>query len=179
MATFGDSYCGIYCGACSILVHSRTGRSDRFIDCCPKLPEGELACGGCKSDTVYTACRGCPLRNCSVGKGIEHCVDCTDYPCKDYKAWSSASRLLSHIKEAPGSLEAIKRGGTDGWAEAQIKRWSCSDCGTPFSWYAKVCSKCGRSLSAQAHALSGLKKLVCRIVLPLAYKRAKRKISGG
>jgi hypothetical protein len=52
MAGCGDSYCGIYCGACSILNHGETGRGDEFIACCDSVPEKELACGGCKSDAL-------------------------------------------------------------------------------------------------------------------------------
>jgi len=40
-----DSYCGIYCGACSILNHGETGRGDGFIACCSSVPQEELACG--------------------------------------------------------------------------------------------------------------------------------------
>lgn len=51
-----DTYCGIYCGACSIAMLGKTGRADGFADCLGTVPKEDLACGGCKSDRVYAGC---------------------------------------------------------------------------------------------------------------------------
>jgi len=170
-----DTYCGIYCGACSVLMHGETGHVDGFTACLQRVPKEELACNGCKSGTVYAGCRTCDIRDCAVKKGIEHCVDCTDYPCKMYGMWQSASKILPHIREAALSLEVIKHDGVDSWLMAQKKRWSCPDCGAQYSWYAPVCSRCGRGLISEAYKMSGLKKLMCRFILPMVYRKGKRK----
>jgi hypothetical protein len=57
-----DTYCGLYCGACSVAVYGQTGRADNFVGCLWGVPEEELSCGGCKSDNVYAGCRACGLR---------------------------------------------------------------------------------------------------------------------
>jgi hypothetical protein len=170
-----DSYCGIYCGACSVYVHGETGRADGFVACLGSVPKEEIACRGCKSDTVYAGCRICTLRDCAVKKGFAHCVDCSDYPCKMYGKWQIGAKLVPHSLEAPSSLEAIKRDGTASWLAAQQKRWSCSDCGAPFSWYAAKCHQCGRELASQAYELSGWRKLVFRFVFLMAYRKGKAK----
>jgi hypothetical protein len=170
-----DSYCGIYCGACSIAMHSQTGRADGFADCLGSLPKEELAYGGCKSDTLYAVCSACSLRRCAREKNVSHCIDCTDYPCKSYSTWQTVAKFLPHTHEASSSLESIKCDGVDYWLDAQKMRWSCPNCGTPFSWYASACYKCGRNLAFEAHKLSFWKKLLCRVVLPMAYRKGKAK----
>jgi hypothetical protein len=170
-----DAYCGIYCGACSILRHGETGRADGLVACCGSIPKGDLACSGCKSGAVYAGCRTCGLRDCAARKGLAHCVDCADYPCREFRNWQSVARHLPHVREAAASLAAIKSGGVDAWLAAQRARWSCSRCGAAFSWYSATCSECGGSLAAQAYAMSGLRRLLCRWILPMVYRKGKAK----
>lgn len=169
-----DTYCGIYCGACSVLVHGSTGGTDGFHACLGGVPKEELVCGGCKSGTVYAGCRTCAIRDCAVEKGVGHCVECSAYPCKTYSRWQLARRILPHIREAVSSLEAIKSNGTDAWLGEQKKRWSCPGCSSPISWYATECPTCGRKLGSEAYAMAGLRKLLCRFILPAVYRKGKR-----
>ncbi len=170
-----DTYCGIYCGSCSVAMCGSSGHSDVFAACLGNIPKEELACCGCKSDTVYAGCSICSLRRCAREKGIEHCIDCADYPCKMYRAWQSTARFLPHTQGAPSGLEAIKQDGVGPWLTAQKKRWSCPDCGTPFSWYAQACHRCGCNLMSETYRLSGWKKLLCRLIFPMVYRKAKAK----
>lgn len=169
--TYPDTYCGIYCGACSILMHGETSHADGFAACLGSVPKEEIACGGCKSDNRYAGCRICNIRDCALKKGIEHCINCDNYPCKMYSKWQSAAKFLPHIRETASSLEAIKSNGVDSCLAAQKKRWSCPDCGTPFSWYALECNKCGRRFASEAHDISGWRKFLCRFVLPIVYRK--------
>lgn len=173
MAANGDSYCGIYCGACSVLRHGVTGRGDGFVACLGRVPKDEIACSGCKSDSVYAGCRICAMRDCAVEKGVAHCADCVDFPCKKFARWQSAATLLPHVREARTSCEAIKRDGADGWLAAQKKRWSCARCGAPFSWYQTACGECGLNLGTKAYTMTGLRRILCRIVLPGVYSKGK------
>jgi len=175
MTMNGDSYCGIYCGSCPILRHGETGRADAFIECCGGVPKEELACGGCKSERVYAGCRVCTFRDCAVERGVEHCVECADYPCKQYEKWASMAKLLPHLCEAKGNLEAIRLDGTNAWLSAQKTRWACPNCGAPFSWYERACHACGRDLAKEAYAMKGLRRLLCKLVLPRVYAKGKSK----
>ncbi len=175
MADYGDTYCGIWCGACSILVHGETGKKDAFIACFEGVPQTELACQGCKSDAVYAGCRICRFRDCAIGRGIEHCVECADYPCREYKKWQSVSKLLPHIREAAASLETIRHEGANAWHAAQHSRWSCPGCGAGFSWYQTTCAECGRSLAGMSFALNPFRKLVCRVLLPKVFRKGKER----
>lgn len=171
----GDSFCGLYCGACSVKRHGETGKADQFIECCEAVPREDLACGGCKSDNVYAGCRVCSFRDCARARRLEHCVECADYPCTAYGRWSSMKTLLPHIGEAPGSLEAIERDGVEAWAAAQDRRWACTSCGAPFSWYQRRCDRCGGGLAKQAYEIAGLRKLVCKLAFPTVYRRGRAK----
>src|SRR5512133_2009336 len=88
----GDSYCGIYCGACDIRLAGETGHKTPFaafwtpntIRLALKArgltpPVGEplaLRCGGCKSADRFVNCRDCKIRECAVGRKVEHCREC-------------------------------------------------------------------------------------------------------
>ncbi len=170
-----DTYCGIYCGACSVAMYGKTGLTDEFSACLGSVPKDGMVCGGCKSDTVYSGCRICGLRSCAREKNIAHCIDCSDYPCKIYRKWQKAAKFLPHLREAAGCLEAIKRDGVEPWLDWQKKEWSCPSCGTPFSWYASMCHECGRSLLSKAYKLSGWRKFFCQFVLPMVYRKGKAK----
>jgi hypothetical protein len=169
-----DAYCGIYCGACSIVMRGKTGRADDFAACLGGVPSWDLACGGCRSDSVYAGCSTCNIRRCARERGVAHCSDCGEYPCASYRKWQSVAKaLVPHARTASESLEVIRRDGVDAWLTAQERRWSCPGCGTPFSWYARSCHKCGRALVSEAYALSGWRRLLCRLILPMAYRKGK------
>lgn len=169
----GDTYCGIYCGACSVLRHGEDGRGDAYSECCTSVPREELVCGGCKSGRVYPGCRVCKIRDCAVAKGVEHCVLCAEYPCSAYRKWRWATKLLPHLGECAANLEAIRRDGVNVWLAAQEQRWSCPNCGTRFSWYRGQCSGCGCSLAKETYAMSGVRRTICRMLLPALYRRGK------
>jgi hypothetical protein len=170
-----ETYCGRYCGACSIAMCGKTGLTDEFAACFGSVPKEDLSCGGCKSENLYYGCRICILRSCTREKGVGYCIDCPDYPCKNYRKWQGAAKFLPHIHEAEASLDAIKCDGVDRWLDSQKKEWSCPSCGTPFSWYASICSKCGSSLVSKAFKLSGWSKFLCRFVLPMVCRKGKAK----
>jgi len=170
-----DAYCGIYCGACSVAMRGRTGRTDGLAVCLGSIPKKDLACRGCRSDTVYAGCSTCSIRRCAREKGVAHCVECADYPCGMYSKWQGAASIVPHVAEAPESLKSIRQNGLEVWLEAQKKRWACPRCGTPFSWYETPCSNCRRDVAAFSYELSGFSKFLCRIILPLAYLRGKVK----
>ncbi len=171
----GDSFCGIYCGACSVLVHGETAKADGFASCCKGIPRSALRCEGCKSGVVYAGCAACPIRTCALGKGVEHCSNCSEYPCTNYTNWAKAVWLLPHIGEARDNLEQIRRNGVGAWLLAQKTRWACASCGAGISWYAATCGQCGQSVRERAHALKGFRRLVCRLLFPVLYRKGLAK----
>ncbi len=161
-----DSYCGIYCGACSIHMAYKTGQKDGFACYWTEanvkaylenqgytLPVNEtieLKCHGCKSDAVFVNCRPCKIRKCAIGRNIDHCSECADYPCKFFDEGIANKDVLSklpHSKIAPKNLMTIKNNGVNQWLEQQDKQWKCPECQTNSSWYTVNCTNCGKDLS--------------------------------
>jgi hypothetical protein len=163
-----DTYCGLYCGACSIHMAYKTGEKDpfacywtestvtQFLQTRGALyPEGEALehkCHGCKSDTIFINCKSCPMRSCAISRKVEHCaLDCKEFPCAFYQVPDSeeAKKFLSmipHTKAIPKNVMTIKEFGVSEWLNEQEKAWKCPECQTEFSWYTKICANCGKDL---------------------------------
>ncbi|MGE5403577.1 MAG: DUF3795 domain-containing protein [Candidatus Saccharibacteria bacterium] len=160
-----DSYCGIYCGACSIRFAYETGHRDPLS--CHWTEEQiknhhqtvgsvltesdslEQKCFGCKSDTLFINCARCPIRACAIDKKVEHCNDCGEFPCKLLKMSLMNEAIavhLPHIKMVPINLDIIKKSGVTEWLNQQEKQWKCQECGSETSWYISHCVKCGKEL---------------------------------
>ncbi len=156
----GDSYCGLYCGACEVLNLYRDGLSAGKAASWSELPaalkevidpDSSIVCTGCKTDLVSPGCRECVLRACARERKVEACVLCPEYPCKlvtDRRAYISENLedILPHIKAKFPPAEPIRAVGYEAWRTAQAGRWTCPDCGAPFTWYQATCAKCGRDL---------------------------------
>jgi hypothetical protein len=156
----GDSYCGLYCGACEILNACRrgleTGVKARWED----LPEGfrqhirqaEIICRGCKTETVFAGCQGCRIRDCAREKKVESCILCRQYPCEHTERLAELVQknkdFLPHCRVMLKNLDTIKDRGPGQWLKQQEEKWKCPDCGTSFTWYQEKCSRCGRDLES-------------------------------
>ena len=121
-----DSYCGMYCGACST--------------------EG---CDGCKSLSGETWSPDCKMKACAIDKGIESCCFCSDYPCHHIMAFDSDG--YRHHRTALPNGRRLKEVGLAVWLEEQKQRWSCKQCGEAYTWFEDTCRSCGSALfSVQA-----------------------------
>ena len=156
-----DTYCGLYCGACDILAAYKKSQEQHTLpqwNALPEtiqqhIPQADIICYGCKSDTVFAGCRKCPIRKCArKKKGIESCLDCQKYPClihhisKLVKTIMRLEKKLPHLKITPKNLATIQQKGIRVWLEEQQHTWQCPDCQTHFTWYQQECSQCGKNL---------------------------------
>lgn len=143
-----DSYCGLYCGACSVLRAFQTGIKDKFAEFFSDEAGLELKCYGCKTDTVFSNCVNCDIRKCATEKNVERCSDCKDFPCNmmSVEQLKALFEKLPHLTMAPNNVEFIRGNGVEKWLSEQVKLWKCPECQTEFSWYAAKCSKCGKDL---------------------------------
>lgn len=129
-----DTYCGLYCGACSIMIAYNTGIKDPFASYWTESvlsstvqargielidsEELRLKCYGCKTDDRFINCRDCKIRTCAIGKNIKHCNLCDYYPCDFFNESilnEKFRQLLPHLKKNQDNLEKIKSGGTEQW----------------------------------------------------------------
>ncbi len=108
---------------------------------------GEIRCDGCRSSDVFVNCGNCLLRTCAASRGIEFCIDCREFPCAEYRRIASfGSSLPPHFLVIVRNLAEIREKGADEWRRLQVERWTCPDCGAPYSWYAERCA-CGTDVS--------------------------------
>lgn len=143
-----DTYCGLYCGACDVLMAYKNGYEDKIAPYLNMEPS-QIKCHGCKTDTLFINCQNCKIRNCAINKKVEHCIDCDDYPCNLYNELLqdfSNKNNLPHLKIIPKNLLTIKNVGVNLWLVEQDKQWKCPECQTSFSWYSPNCTKCGKEL---------------------------------
>lgn len=137
-----DSYCGLYCGACIILVANQRNEVEKYADKWTMKAE-DIRCNGCKTEVKSVYCQNCDIRKCAESKGIEFCFECDEFPCEMLQNFV---RDFAHHRPALINLKSIKQNGLDQWLTDQKDRWSCPNCGTPFTWYDSTCRNCGESL---------------------------------
>jgi len=140
--------CGLYCGACYHYLAS----FDESIHLreVAMQQRGNLEgyfCQGCRSELLYVhpGCSQCEIRACANSRNLDHCGQCTEYPCVRIKAFQSDGRL--HHRDILVNLAELIQERPEHWLEEQAKRWKC-ECGARFSWFEQFCSQCGALLAS-------------------------------
>jgi hypothetical protein len=130
-----DGYCGLYCGACPVLLGTRA--------------ETESSpCHGCKSEQHAPHCATCGIRTCAHQKGYEFCYECADLAvCEQMQRFMADEQWLYH-QGVLKNMEAIHREGRGEWLENQEARWQCAHCGAPHSWWNETCPRCGQAFAS-------------------------------
>ncbi|MBN2362671.1 DUF3795 domain-containing protein [candidate division WOR-3 bacterium] len=155
---YEDSYCGLFCGACEILLaYKRTSEEGRCFEWAD-FPEpiknhispARIECRGCKSDLVFEGCKKCKMRECAKNKQVQFCFECPDFPCtllKEMKvAVDSLKVSLPHVRFIINNMMDIKRLGKDEWLKSQNEYWKCRKCGKRMGWYDEACRSCGEKI---------------------------------
>jgi len=186
-----DSYCGIYCGACDIMMAGRTGGKYRLasfwngknirryqktigIEYDSKQPV-TFKCDGCKSGTLFANCASCQIRKCAIDRKVDYCLDCILYPCTLIDGFNKVGSLLPHIRNNQDNMERIKESGIKKWLSEQEERWRCPDCKTEFSWYTNKCKKCGKNLTESSYKFSFLQALILKLGIFIASRKAEQR----
>jgi hypothetical protein len=125
-----DGYCGLYCGACPVMVKTKNG-------------EGDNPCFGCKSEHPAGHCADCAIKKCASAKGYDFCNECRSLSqCELIKQFASDPKWPYHAGIFK-NLETLHKDGVGEWLLAQQKRWICRTCGTNQTWWDETCSHCG------------------------------------
>ena len=138
-----DTYCGLYCGACAVLIANKKGTVDKRAQEWEMNPE-DIACHGCKTDVISVYCKTCDIKECAENRTIEFCCECEEYPCARIVEFRNDE--CPHHSVVLVNLDTIKKEGVSKWLNNQETRWSCPECGAQSQWYDKVCSQCGSAL---------------------------------
>lgn len=140
-----DAYCGLYCGACEIINAETEQDKERVAKMWGSSPD-QVNCRGCKTDTLFIHCGKCKIRNCALGRGVEFCFECDDYPCNIYEEGKGIVEQLPHLKAMVVNQKHIKDNGLEKWLDDQKAKWACPQCGAIFAWYTQVCKNCHTDL---------------------------------
>ena len=134
--------CGLYCGVCGILIAHRDDNlkfKERLAQVYGVGVE-DIRCNGCLSDEPFIYCRTCPIKSCTIKKGIEGCHECDDFPCwfvEDFPLPVGKKVILR-------SVPAWKALGTERWMEEEEKRYHCPSCGYTLFRGVQRCRNCGQ-----------------------------------
>jgi len=139
--------CGLYCEACTIFIATNEDPARlKTLAALFQLSEEELKCGGCRSDKRTPYCENCKMFACATERGIDFCVECTEYPCNELKQFQSEA---PHRLELWEDLEQIRAIGHERWLNEVNKKYSCPYCQSINSAYDLKCRKCGREPSCR------------------------------
>ena len=144
------SRCGIYCGACYVYLAYKEGGG--FLDSISEklmVPKDEIRCEGCTGPTesLWQNWRECRLLPCLEERGYEFCFECPEFEEASCDKYEGLSRFcLERGEDIRASMRRIGNGGADAWLMEQDRKWRCSQCGEPISWYEETCHHCGEPI---------------------------------
>ncbi len=133
--------CGLFCAACSLYIATKEDEK-LLANLAARFGWSleEARCLGCRSDKRTPYCEDCFMMKCLTEKGIDFCVECSDYPCSHLKEFQAQA---PHRLELWSSFERIKKYGWEKWYSDMQSRYSCPNCETINSAYQVSCRKCG------------------------------------
>ena len=133
--------CGLYCGVCAVLIAHRDNNTKfkERLTGVYNVTVDQVRCQGCLSDERFVYCETCPIRSCTIEKGIEGCHQCQDFPCKFIDDFSIAVGKKVILR----AISAWRELGTERWMEEEEKRYHCPKCGYKLFRGAQRCRNCG------------------------------------
>ena len=137
--------CGLYCGACAIMMAHRDNNQklkERLAPVYGVQAEG-IRCEGCLSDDVFAYCTTCAIKACAKEKGYEGCHQCDSFPCEHIHNFPVSEGKKVILRAIPQWRDM----GTEKWVAADEKRYRCPSCGEPFFRGAKRCRNCQEALN--------------------------------
>ena len=132
--------CGLYCGVCAILIAHRDNNTKfkERLTAVYGVTVDEIKCEGCLADELFVYCQTCPIRACTIDKGIEGCHQCDDFPCQFIDDFPIAVGKKVMLRAIPTWREL----GTERWMEEEEKRYHCPHCGYPVFRGVQRCRNC-------------------------------------
>jgi len=123
------AFCGLYCGACPLFLMSIEAED-----------ASQVKCLGCKSDKVADHCMKCQMKTCAMGRNLNSCGECDEFPCEKTKKFHQSGKDMSVVAEK--NCYTIREQGYATWLKGQPERWTCPKCGSSFSFKDEVCPNC-------------------------------------
>ena len=106
--------CGLICSDCEAYKATQAGDAAEIANVAQKWSQQYNAdikpesvwCDGCLTDGSRKCghCAECEIRTCVVGREIENCASCSDYPCE------MASNFFKMVPDAKKTLDSLRKG---------------------------------------------------------------------
>lgn len=91
------AYCGSDCDACPIYLATPETWGTGSV--APAITD----CDGCRSgERLFAECEECEIRKCAIGRGLDGCAECEEYPCDFLRPH------LAYDPDARVRLEALR-----------------------------------------------------------------------
>jgi hypothetical protein len=138
------SVCGLFCMGCGVYYSTRENNHENLQRLATRMgiPVEEMPCHGCRTEVRTAFCKNCTMLKCSKQKGVDFCVECNEYPCRDITDFQAK---MPHRVELWKSLARIKEIGWEKWFAEMVDYYTCHECGTVNGWYDFKCRSCGAS----------------------------------
>ena len=132
--------CGLYCGVCGVYIAHRDNniKFKERLATVYGVSVDHIKCDGCLSDELFVYCKTCPIRSCTIEKGIEGCHQCNDFPCAFIEDFPLPVVKKVMLRAIPSRREL----GTERWMEEEEKRHHCPHCGYILFIGANRCHSC-------------------------------------
>jgi hypothetical protein len=128
-------YCGLYCGACPVMLNTRAGT-------------GTNQCHGCKSEQPTGYCATCGIKACALRKGYAFCNECKELGTCELMQKFIHDGNWPYQQGVLRNMESIRSAGLAKWLDLQAERWRCPYCGTPHSWWDETCPRCAQAVAS-------------------------------
>jgi hypothetical protein len=116
------AYCGLDCSGCDVYRATKFDDDDlrrqharKVFDQFKVVVEPQqVNCHGCRDTRPKSGyCAWCEVRSCAIGRELENCAYCADFPCdkldKVHAAMITVGKAVNGIASARLNLDAIRR----------------------------------------------------------------------
>ena len=137
--------CGIYREICPIYIADKGShtRLKEILAGAFNVTADEIACDGCLSDTPFVHCQTCAIKSCVVGKDIEGCYKCEDFPCQIIEDEPDPTTKRVILRAVP----ALRELGIEKFMEEEVKHYQCPHCGYQLFMGVQKCRNCKNPVS--------------------------------
>jgi hypothetical protein len=106
------AYCGLDCSKCDAYLATQENNKEKLKEVAEKwskqfnhdIKPEHVVCDGCKENKrqCIHCTNTCNIRKCNINKGLNSCIECSDFACKDIQF------VLDNAPEAKDNLEKLK-----------------------------------------------------------------------
>ena len=131
-----ESPCGLHCGVCNVYNATQTNdlkllrvllRAYRYaIKDKDHASIENLKCDECRSERISILCSNCSIRECSARNKISGCHKCNSFPCDLIDTFPIAGGRDIIMRSIADRIKF----GTTQWAENEMARYKCPECGS-------------------------------------------------